>query len=290
MRRRAPDEHVAEFRERDAALSAAPLRDRIEAWATAELDALAKARPEMPQGVRDRPAEVWEALLAVADVAGGNWPERARDACRYFVLDTEHDERLSLGLRLLRDIKKAFADSDRMFSADLVTALTSDPESEWRDLWGKPLDQRRLARELKRYSIESQEVRIGAQNRKGYVIDGETGLAQAWHRYLPSISMRDKRDKGDIAGQSVADVSRIDAERDKRDTSATPENACEHPLFDSVADVADVADIDGMSHNGHAEHCQQCANPIPEHMRSARARGVCTSCAGKASANAAVRR
>ena len=109
----------------------------------------------MPEGVRDRPAEVWEALLAVADFVGGDWPRRARAACRYFVLDTEDDDKLSLGMRLLRDVKSVFADCDRMFSADVVAALTSDPESEWRDLWGKSLDQRRLAKELKRYGIES---------------------------------------------------------------------------------------------------------------------------------------
>ncbi|WP_275579470.1 DUF3631 domain-containing protein [Mycobacterium riyadhense] len=100
MRRRAPDEHLAEFRERDAAMEAAPLREQIEAWATANLDALSTARPKMPDGVRDRPAEVWEALLAVADVAGGGWPDRARGACRHFVLDTQVDDTLSLGLRL----------------------------------------------------------------------------------------------------------------------------------------------------------------------------------------------
>jgi hypothetical protein len=226
-------------------------------------DALRALRPTMPEGVRDRPAEVWEALLAIADFAGGDWPERAREACRYFVLDTEPDERLSLGVRLLRDIKAALGEQDRMFSADLVTALTSDQESEWRDLWGKPLDQRRLAKELKRYGIESQEVRIGAENRKGYVVPGDTGLAQAWHRYLVSGPKRDKGDKGDIAGQSVADVSRIDPERDKRDTSATPETPSEQQLLDSVADVADVAHIDGRDAasaaylNGQCRDCRK---------------------------------
>jgi hypothetical protein len=277
MRRRAPDEHIAEFRERDAAIDAEPLRDRIEAWATINHDALAAARPTMPEGVRDRPAEVWEALLAVADVAGGDWPARAHRACRYFVLDTEPDEKLSLGLRLLRDIKGAFGERDRMFSADVVSALTSDLESEWRDLWGKPLDQRRLAKELKRYGIESQEVRIGAENRKGYLVAGDSGLAQAWHRYLVSVPMRDKRDKGDIAGQSVADVSRIEPERYIRDTSATAETPAEQGVFGDVADVADVADIDGYaSYNGHGTNpaCRYCG--VELRLPSATARGYCS--------------
>ena len=39
MRRRAPDEDVAEFRERDAAKTAKPLRDQIEVWTAANYDA-----------------------------------------------------------------------------------------------------------------------------------------------------------------------------------------------------------------------------------------------------------
>jgi hypothetical protein len=66
MRRRAPDEDVDEFRGRDAEMAAAPLRKRLAAWADDHFDALAAARPRMPEGVRDRRAECWEALLAVA--------------------------------------------------------------------------------------------------------------------------------------------------------------------------------------------------------------------------------
>ena len=134
MRRRAPDEHVDEFRGRDAAAEAEPIREGIEAWAEANLEALTAARPKMPEGVRDRAAENWEAILAVADLVGGDWPERARAACRHFVLDSDADE-LSLGARLLRDARSVFGDRDRMFSADLVSALTAGEESEWSDLW-----------------------------------------------------------------------------------------------------------------------------------------------------------
>jgi hypothetical protein len=260
MRKRAPDEHVAEFRGRDAETEAAPLREQIEVWAAAHFDALAAARPKMPDGVRDRAAEVWEALLAVADVAGGDWPDKARTACRYFVLD-KAEEKLSLGVRLLGDLRTVFDGHDRMFSAEMVTALTSDPESEWADLWGKPLDQRRLAKELKRYGLESQEVRIGATNRKGYIVAGDNGLKQAWDRYL---SKRDKRDKRDIAVQAVADVSRTNPERDERDMSATPKTPAEQGLFDGVADVADVAAMNGMQRPPPGPgRCNGCGFHVP---------------------------
>lgn len=273
MRKRAPDERVAEFRGRDAEVDAAPLRERLEAWASASFDALAAARPKMPTGVCDRPAEVWEALLAVADVAGGSWPNRAREACQHFVLDSG-DDKLSLGVRLLHDLKDAFAEHDRMFSADIVATLTADAESEWADLWGKPLDQRRLAKELKRYGVESQEVRIGGVTKKGYLVSGDTGLAQAWARYLPSIPSRNKRNNGNTAGQSVADVLRTNAERNRGNTSATAEMPSDQSVLDAVAVVADVADTNGIpSSNGYRAtdynpptgpgRCGECGFHVP---------------------------
>jgi hypothetical protein len=270
MRRRLPDEELDDWRERDVETDAAPVRDRSEAWAEDNLDALGDARPVMPEGVRDRRAEVWEALLAIADAAGGDWPERARDACEHFERNGA-DDKLSLGSRLLRDIKTVFGEGhDRMHSAELVAALAADPESEWRDLWGKPLDQRRLAKELKRYGVKSNDVRIGDTNKKGYQVDGDAGLGQAWLRYLPSVGKRDKRYMGDIAGQTVADMSRTNPERDERDTSATPEIPSEQVLFGDVADVADVAPINGLGRNGH-----QAAAP---EQNAAYRNGLCIDC------------
>ncbi|MCG7597840.1 DUF3631 domain-containing protein [Mycobacterium sp. PSTR-4-N] len=236
MRRRAPDETVREFRERDAALSATPIRDRLEAWAAENLAALEQCRPPMPAGVRDRKAEVWEALLAIADVAGGQWPTRAREACTHFVLQTDPDA-LSFGLRLLRDVRDAFADNDRMFSEDLVKKLIEDDESEWSNLWGKPIDKNRLAKELKRYGVRSSTLRIGEGRAKGYLVAGEDGLAQAWHRYLPPTGTRDSRASGDIAGQPVTPCH---GTRDSRDTGVTPKMASDQHLFSEVTAVTRV--------------------------------------------------
>ncbi|WP_197502570.1 DUF3631 domain-containing protein [Mycobacterium scrofulaceum] len=192
MRHRAADEPLTEFRERDAKAEAAPLRARLALWAEANADALAAARPAMPEGVRDRAAEVWEALLAVAEVVGPDATRRAREACAHFVLDADDDEP-SLGVRLLSDLHELFGDHDAMFSVDIITALTRDEESEWTDLWGKPLDQRRLAKELKRYGVRSTTVRINNAQARGYRAGGEKGLAQAWRHWLPAISQRTER-------------------------------------------------------------------------------------------------
>jgi hypothetical protein len=243
-RKRAPGESVAEFRERDAEPMAAPLRDRIGMWAEGHLEELAAARPAMPEGVQDRPAEVWEALLAVADAAGGEWPDRARAACRHFVLDTEPAE-LSMGARLLRDIRTAFGDRERMFTVDILSGLTADEESEWCDLWGKPIDTRRLAKEMKRYGVRSQNVRIGEAQAKGYEVSGADGLGQAWERYVPADDKRPKRPKRPDAGQSGTDGTDGTDERPKRPTSVPTESTSDQGLFDPGTDGTLGTDKDG---------------------------------------------
>ena len=37
--------------------------------------AIAKARPEMPAGLNDRAADIWEPLLVLADLAGDGWQQ-----------------------------------------------------------------------------------------------------------------------------------------------------------------------------------------------------------------------
>jgi hypothetical protein len=80
MRRRAPDEKVEPFRRRVHAPLGEVLFWRLVDWAGSVAERATGAWPKMPDGVRDRDADVWEALLAVADLAGGNLAE-ARACC-----------------------------------------------------------------------------------------------------------------------------------------------------------------------------------------------------------------
>jgi hypothetical protein len=66
MRRRAPNERVEPYRRRVHCADGWKLRDQLDAWAGDVLGTVAKAWPEMPDGIADRDADVWEPLLAVA--------------------------------------------------------------------------------------------------------------------------------------------------------------------------------------------------------------------------------
>ena len=145
MRRRAPTEQVEPFRARLHQPEGHPIRDELAVWA-AKVGPSLNTCPELPKEITDRNADVWEPLIAVADAAGGEWPERARVAAVALVaLAGEEGVSISLGVRILTDIRTVFEDHASMTTDDLLLALIVLDESPWGDLRGKPLDSRRLA-------------------------------------------------------------------------------------------------------------------------------------------------
>lgn len=180
LKRRAPSEPVERFRLRTAKAQAAPLRERLERWATTAVAKLTDAEPMLPEGLSDRACDVWEPLLAIADLAGGVWPARARESA--IVLSTASlDNSYSLGVRLLHDIREVLRDRTAPIpTATLLEELTALEEAPWSDLRGKPLDPMRLSRLLKPYAIKPKVVRMGDTTARGY----EPGDFQdAWGRY-----------------------------------------------------------------------------------------------------------
>lgn len=182
MRRRAPDEHVTPFRSREAEPALRVLRDRLAVWCEEREHDIAAARPLLPDGLTDRPADVWEPLLAVAETAGGAWPERARAAAAAMALGGGGAEP-SLGVLLLADVRDVFGDADKLATEDLLERLNTLEESPWGDLRGRPLDPRRLSRILGDYGVESTKVRIGERTPRGYLAED---LHDPWRRYLPA--------------------------------------------------------------------------------------------------------
>lgn len=187
MRRRAANERVESFRRRIHTPEGLAIRDRLAAWAETVAETIGDAYPAMPPSVEDRDADMWEPLLAVADAAGGDWPQRARVAAVALVADSK-ESTPSLGIRLLADLRDIYSSSNFMSTEKIPTetllaALIAVPESPWGDLRGKPLDARGLARMLGKYSVKSKNMRSddGKTVLKGY---DRADLADAWSRYL----------------------------------------------------------------------------------------------------------
>ncbi len=213
MRRRTADESIVPFRLRKVKARAQALRERMAAWAQAHQETLGEAEPEMPAGITDRPADVWEALLAVADAAGGHWPEKARVAA--LVLEAVRAEASpSMGVQLLGDIRAVFeqAGTDRLPSQELCDRLAQMEEAPWADLGGRRIEPRGLAGMLRDYGPRPATIRVGDETPRGYLV---ADFHDAWRRYLPSprseTSATTATDETETASltSDVADVAAV---------------------------------------------------------------------------------
>ncbi|HUK72229.1 MAG TPA: DUF3631 domain-containing protein [Streptosporangiaceae bacterium] len=179
MRRRAPTEQVTPFRTRRDRPGLETLCAELGAWIAANGEELAGAEPDMP--VEDRAADTWEPLIAVADLAGGDWPARARKTA--LLLCAAHDASAvdaSLGVRLLTDIAAAFQDAHTSFipSRELVNMLHRMGDSPWRDF---DISMNRLAYRLRDYGVHPRP--NPAKTDRGYHAGD---FRDAFARYLPS--------------------------------------------------------------------------------------------------------
>ena len=188
LRRKAPGEgRVERFRFRAVEAQAKPLRDAVASWANAKLPDLCDCRPILPEALNDRQQDGAEPLLAIADLAGDTWPERARAALIEVFGGSVPDD--SVRVRLLADVLTVFEETGvaRLSSEDLKNALLkmeTSPRAEWNH--GKPLTPTSLARLLKPFEIFPKTLRIGTATPKGYELSFFT---DSWKRYLPNASL-----------------------------------------------------------------------------------------------------
>lgn len=181
MKRKKPGEIVEKFR-RNRLGELADLASMAARWAADNHDALRTANPMVPAELHDRAADNWEPLFAIADKAGGDWPERARRAAVALSGSTEED---TARVMVLADIKAIFAEqsADRLPSTTLceeLAKLETRPWPEWRN--GKPITARQLATLLRPHGIKPSSRREGGEVYKGYVL---ADFEEAFTRYLP---------------------------------------------------------------------------------------------------------
>lgn len=204
LRRKAPNETVKPFRRRDVEPEAAPLRELCEAWALQAAERLRAHRPVLPAELNDRQADICEPLLAVADLAGGEWPERARKALVELCTgEAAADD--SIGVKLLADCRLVLDGKDhavpgadapspssveRISSRELAERLGAMEQRPWAE-WGrgaKPITAPQVARLLGRHGIVPRNIRDGKDVFKGYLA---ADFTDAWARYLPPAQSPD---------------------------------------------------------------------------------------------------
>ena len=189
LQRKGAGETADKLRVTGARPALADLQRKLARWA-ADAGPRLSHEPSIPDEMGDREGDICVPLLAVADAAGGRWPERARKGLlAMFGRRASEDGAAEAGTLLLADLRELFflkdkLPSTKLASTEIVAALADmehRPWPEWRN--GKPMSATQLARALKPYGVTPGAVRDGGPPFKGYQ---RGDFANAWKRYLPN--------------------------------------------------------------------------------------------------------
>jgi len=168
---------------------------KLARWCIDKREHFAAVKPKLPPGVFNRLADNWRPLLAIAEVAGGDWPKRSADACAKLTW-RDYEDAESIRILLLADIRKILTGEwplpaegegpipvERIFSKTIVAQLCTMAERPWPEARrGKPISEQWLAKQLANFRINPKTLRIGEERAKGYEADQ---FSNAFARYLP---------------------------------------------------------------------------------------------------------
>ena len=183
LRRKLPHEKSERLRNADPKIFDA-LKAKLARFSQDYQKALQDTHPTLPDCLHDRAQDNWEPLLAIADIAGGIWPNLARSTA--IRLSKVENEPQSIGIQLLTDIQEIFElkQVTRISTANLIDILCADDEKCWATYnRGKPISPRQIATRLAEYGIWSKTIRIGDYTPKGFEI---SQFDEAFSRYLTS--------------------------------------------------------------------------------------------------------
>jgi hypothetical protein len=141
--------------------------------------------PVLPSGAFNRLADNWRPLFAIAEIAGGDWPQRAAAAFAKLTAKAAANAQ-GIGTMLLADIQQVFNETraERIFSKSLVETLCAMSDRQWPEAHrGKPITETWLAHRLRAFGISSRTLRIGDNRAKGYEL---ADFTEIFERYLPA--------------------------------------------------------------------------------------------------------
>ena len=180
LRRRRSDEPVMSFRA-DRTDDIDKVAGMVARWAIDNKSEVHNADPNVGR-LYNRLADNWRPLLAIADLAGGEWPTWAREAAAAAAAAADDEG----NAELLADIRDAFKakSCDRISSKALVEYLCALEDRPWAEFGKqrKPMSQNQLAKQLKPFRISPGNVRIAEDTPKGYKLED---FRDAFERYLP---------------------------------------------------------------------------------------------------------
>ncbi len=167
----------------------ATLRSQLARFAKDVFSDVSELSIPVVKGLNDRANDSYGPLLTIAEIAGGHWPKRIRDAA--LGQDAKDVSNVGINEELLSDIRQILCthnDPKSIASDALLLKLTSNAELRWSTLYkGKSLDKHGLARRLKSFGVFPENIReTGGGNRRGYFIKD---FNDAFARYLAPLEL-----------------------------------------------------------------------------------------------------
>ena len=182
LKRRAYDETVVRLRHGAPTLK--NLKEKLLLWSQIA-DLADHQDPDIPNALTDRQADICVPLLAIADSAGGEWPQKAREALlAVFITHRTSEDSAGIGSSLLADIRDIFAivEQDFLPSQTICKFLAEKDGRPWPDYdRGKPFNPNHLARLLAPFEIRPTNKRTDKGVLKGY---RKSDFEDAWKRYI----------------------------------------------------------------------------------------------------------
>ena len=168
------------------------LRRRCARFVLDHGERIAAERPAMPRELNDRAPDVWEPLVAIADICGGQWPEQARQAACGLAESSREGNPIG---SLLLDIYTLYTidKTERVFTRELVGWLNGLENHAWAERTkGKPINELWLAQQLRPYRIFPRSIRIGERVSRGYYLDD---FMDSFRRYISRADLLALRER-----------------------------------------------------------------------------------------------
>ena len=168
-------------------------------WTDDNTDSILAGRSDVVylSGLDDRARDAWEALLAIADCAGGEWAgENGRAWQAAAAVSANIDDETGAREMLLADIHTTFGragDREAMTTEDILRSLNEmegRPWPEWRR--GAPLTARGLAKLLKPFDIAPGTIRVDGIATAGGTAKGykRSAFSDVWESYSIEVVRR----------------------------------------------------------------------------------------------------
>lgn len=194
LEKRTHDEKIERLRTRSLEKIGLPIRRQLARFADDNMEKIEKVMetgPIMPVEFEghDRPADNFESLIAVGNLCGEGWDEKARDAAVASLGEKAEDDS-SYAEDLLKDFRDLFKEHPKaIHNKVLLPALNANEERPWGG-WnnGTGIITRDINKQFKRFKIRADNVPVDGVRAKGFK---EEWFTKVFERYLPPLPLED---------------------------------------------------------------------------------------------------